>query len=57
MLDYSKGTPIPNGPILAECKTLKSVVSSSDESETGGTFKNAQNVIPLRHIIQTVYLH
>ena len=57
MFDYSKGTPTPNGPILIEWKTLKTVVSSSDESETCGTFENAQNLIPLRHIIETVYLH
>ena len=57
MIDYSKGTPTPNGPILTECKTLKTVVSSSAESETVGTFENAQNLIPLRHILETVYLH
>ena len=33
------------------------MVSSSTESGTGGTFENAQNVIPLRHILETVYLH
>ena len=42
MLDYSKGTPTPNGPILTEFKTLKTVVTSSAEAETGGTFENAQ---------------
>ena len=57
MLDYSKDTPTPNGPILTECKTLKTLVSSSAEVETGGTLENAQNVIPLRHIIKTLYLH
>ena len=57
MLDCFKGTPTPNGPILTECKTLKTVVSSSAEAETGGTFENAQNVMPLRHILKTVYLH
>ena len=31
--------------------------SSSAEEETGGNFKNAQDVIPLRHILETVYLH
>ena len=49
MINYYKGTPTPNGPILEECKTQKTVVSSSAEAETGGT------VIPLRHIIETVY--
>ena len=57
MLDYYKGNLTPNGPILTECKALKTVVSSSAESETGGNFKNAQNVIPLRHILETVCLH
>ena len=57
MINYSKGTPTPNGPILEECKTRKTVVSSSAEAETGGTFENATNVIPLRHILETVYLH
>ena len=45
MLDYSKGTPTPNGPILTEYKTLKTMVSSSAEAERGGAFRNAQNVI------------
>ena len=57
MLDYSKGTPTSNVPILTECTTLKTVLSSSSEAETGGTFENAQNVIPLRHILETLYLH
>ena len=42
MLDYSKGTPTPNGPILTEYNTLKTVVSYSSESETGGIFENAK---------------
>ena len=29
MLNYSKGNPTPNGPILTECNTLKTVVSFS----------------------------
>ena len=33
------------------------MVSSSSEAETGGTFENAQNVIPLRYMIKMVYLH
>ena len=31
-----------NGPILIECRTLRSVVSSAAESETHGTFHNAK---------------
>ena len=57
MIDYSKGNPHPNGPILTECRTLKTAVSSSAKSEKGGTFENAQNVITLRNIIETLYLH
>ena len=56
VLVYSKVTPTTNGPILIECKTLKTVVSFSAKSETGGTFENEQNVIPLRHILETFYL-
>ena len=57
MLDYYKVTSTPNGPILIEFNTLKTVGSSSAEAETGGTFEKAQNAIPLRHIIKTVFLH
>ena len=37
VIDYYKGTPTPNVPILIECKTLKTMVSSYDDAETGGT--------------------
>ena len=47
MPDYYKGNPTLNGHILTECKTLKTAFSSSNEAETGGTFENSQNVIPL----------
>ena len=57
MFNYSKGKSTPNRPILEKCKTLKSLVSSSDESDKNGTFKNAQKMIPFQHIIETVYLH
>ena len=57
MIYYSKVIPTPNGPIIIEFKTLKIVVPSSDESKTGGTSKNAQNLIPLGHNLKTVYLH
>ena len=52
MLKYSKGNPTPNDP-----KTIKTPVFSSAESETGGTIKNAQIVIPLRRILKNVHLH
>ena len=57
MLNSYKGTHTPNCPILTEWKTLKTVVTSSYEAETGGTFENAQNVIPLWHIIETIDLN
>ena len=37
LIDYSKGNPNPNGPILIVWNTLKTVVSSSPEAETEGT--------------------
>ena len=57
MDDYTQGIPMANGPVLTECKTLRSVVSSSAEAETGGTFANAQHVIPMKHILETVFRH
>ena len=50
VLDYYKGNPTSNRSILEECKTIKTVVSSSDEAETGGTFENVQNVIQIWNI-------
>ena len=55
--DYSRVNLNPNEPILTELKTLKPMVSSSTEAETVGTFKIAQNVIPLSHILETVFLY
>jgi hypothetical protein len=43
-----KPTPPPNGPILTECRTLRNVVASAAEAETGGLFHNAQTCIPIR---------
>ena len=40
-----------NAPIHIKCKTLKHVVSSSAEAETGGIFVNTQFCIPLRTIL------
>ena len=57
MLDYSKGTPTPNNHILTEFSTPKTLVLSSAEAETGGTFENAQDVVLLRYILETVYFH
>ena len=57
MLDYSKGTPTPNGLILTEFKTIKTIISSSAEAKTESIFENTQNVIPLRIILKTVFLN
>ena len=35
-----------NGPILMECKTLRYVVGSKAEAETGGIFINVHNIVP-----------
>lgn len=43
--------PSPNGAILTECKTLRSVVSSAAEAECGGLYHNAQNAIPIREAL------
>ena len=51
-----QGTPAPtvNGAIHVECKTLKHVVSSAAEAETGGIFVNSQLTIPIRHSLQAL---
>ena len=43
--------PQPNGPLLIICKTLKNVVASAAESETGGLFINTQETIPIRYVL------
>ena len=49
-------TPKPeiNAPILVECKTIRHVVASSAEAETGGLFINAQNIIPIRQALEAL---
>ena len=47
---YTK-TITPNGPILTECCSLKHVVASAAEAETSALFHNAQNAIPLQHLL------
>jgi hypothetical protein len=51
--DISKHTTL-NGAILVECKTLRHVVSSAAEAETGGLFHNAQIAILIRHILEAL---
>ena len=43
-----------NGAILVECKTLRHVVSSASEAETGGIFHNAQVAIPIRRLLEVL---
>lgn len=40
-----------NGAILVECQTLKHVVASAAEAETGGLFHNAQLAVIIRQIL------
>jgi hypothetical protein len=46
--------PELNGTILIECKTLKHVVASAAEAETGGIFHNAQMALPIRVILEAM---
>mgnify|MGYP005710450381 CR=1 FL=1 len=46
--------PPSNGPILVECKTLKHVVVSAAEAETGGLFVNSQLTLPIRQSLQAL---
>jgi hypothetical protein len=40
--------PKPNGPILTICKTIRNVMASAAEAETGGVYGNAQEAIACR---------
>ena len=46
-----KRTIAPNGPILTECKTIRTVVASAAEAETHGIFHNAQTALPIRYLL------
>ena len=45
-------TPTPNAPILTEYRTLRHVVASAAEAETGGIFHNARMAITIRQILK-----
>ena len=47
----STSSPPLNGAILIECKTLKHVVASAAEAETGGLFHNAQTGLIVRQAL------
>jgi hypothetical protein len=40
--------PKPNGAVLTVCKTIRGVVSSAAEAETGGVCGNGQDIIAVR---------
>ena len=44
----------PNAPILVECKTLRPVVASAAEAETGGLFHNAQTILHIRVLLEAI---
>ena len=46
--------PAPNAPILVECKTLRTVVASAAEAETGGLFHNGQTIIHIRRLLEAL---
>jgi hypothetical protein len=50
----TKPNPKPNGPILTVCKTLRGVMRSAAESETGGVFNNGQAAIICRTALQAL---
>ena len=41
----AKPSPKPNGAIITNCKTIRGVMASAAETETGGVFGNAQDAI------------
>ena len=56
---YPQPAPIipkqaPNAPILVECKTLRLVVASIAETETGGLFHNSQTIIHIRRLLHAL---
>lgn len=50
----SLDNPPPNGPIYTLCKTIRNVVSSSAEAETHGAFTNAQEIIPIKRMLEAM---
>ena len=46
--DNTRPTPSPNGPVLTKCQTIRIVMASAAESETGAIFLNGQQAVPIR---------
>jgi hypothetical protein len=49
-----KPTPKLNGPVLVECKTLRGVLTSAAEAETGGVFHNGQTAIVIQRALEAL---
>jgi len=47
-LPPAKPSSKPNGTILTNCKTIRGIMASAAETETGGMFGNAQDAIVVR---------
>ena len=46
--------PRPNGAVLVVCRTLRGVLASAAETETGGVFHNANTAIILRRALEAL---
>ena len=46
--------PTPNGAVLVVCKTLRGVLASAAETETGRVFHNAQTTIILKRALEAL---
>ena len=46
--------PHTNGAVLVICRTLRGVLASAAETETGGVFHNAQTAIILRRLLEAL---
>lgn len=44
----------PNAPLHMEYKTLRTVVASAAEAETGGFFHNAQTILHIRRLLEAL---
>ena len=43
-----RSTPYPNGQILTKCQTIRTIMDSAAEAETGTIFLNNQQAVPIR---------
>ena len=50
----SSSTTKPNGAVLVDCKTFRSILASAAECETGGVFFNGQTAVVLRVALTTL---